>query len=38
MEVDELYTQILGIDEPWSIADVELYEKQSLVRVQLEHA
>ena len=38
MEVDELYTKILGIEEPWSIANVELDEKQSLVRVQLEHA
>ncbi len=33
-----MYTKILGIEEPWSIADVELDEKQSLVRVQLEHA
>ena len=38
MEVAESYTRILGIEEPWSIADVELDEKQSLVRVQLEHA
>jgi hypothetical protein len=38
MEVAESYTKILGIEEPWSIADVELDEKQSLIRVQLEHA
>ncbi len=37
MEVAESYTKILGIEEPWSIADVELDEKQSLIRVQLEH-
>ncbi|MFM9067560.1 MAG: transposase family protein, partial [Planctomycetota bacterium] len=36
MQVEDFYTKILGIEEPWSISDVRL-EKKSLVHVHLEH-
>ena len=37
MQVEDFYTKILGIDEPWSITEVRLDKKKSLVHVQLEH-
>ena len=38
MEVNELYTKILGIEEPWLIVGVQLDQMWSVVRVHLEHA
>ena len=37
MQVEDFYSKILGIEEPWSISEVRLEQKKSLVHVQLEH-
>jgi transposase len=33
----ELYQQILGLDSPWSVSDIELDHERSEVRVRVEH-
>jgi len=37
MQVDEFYEHILGIEQPWEIADVRLDKPSSIVHVELTH-
>ncbi len=37
MQDKELYQQILGLSSPWSVSDVELDQKESEIRVKVEH-
>lgn len=37
MEVKELYRQILGIEEPWKVSEVELDVKGERIDVQVVH-
>jgi transposase len=37
VQVDEFYTQILGIEAPWEISEVRLDEGDSVVHVELSH-
>ena len=34
----ELYQQILGLEEPWSVTDVELQVDEGRVEIYVEHA
>ena len=37
MRDKQLYSQILGIQSPWSVSDVELFVAESQVTVYIEH-
>lgn len=37
MQDKELYQQILGLDTPWSVSEVELDQKESEIRVRVTH-